>query len=121
MNEQPINNGFGVLLSQMRKGQSHDELSRRLAEVVQAVQETGKAGSISYTVKVKPATKGNGVAVIVEDDIKHKLPQGDRTSIFFATEDGQLSRNDPNQQELRFQSIQGEQQEAVETDQAQSV
>lgn len=91
---------FATFLMEHAKGRSHDELSAALRDLVLAVEETGKAGKLSYTVTVKPQPKVEG-AVLVGDDIKSTLPQLDRpASIFFATDAGDLVRNDPRQRSI---------------------
>lgn len=94
---------FAAFLCQHARGRSERELSDRLRELVEAVEETGKAGSISYTVTIKP--QGNADhAVLVSDQVKTKLPELDRpASIFFADERYRLVRSDPRQ--LSFESL----------------
>lgn len=92
---------FTDILSDIRNGDVIGELTEQLREVVQRVRETGKAGTLTLTLKVKNASKGAGGALILEDDIKVKLPMSDKgTTVLFATEDGQLQRNDPRQPRL---------------------
>jgi uncharacterized protein (UPF0218 family) len=88
---------FSMILLEINKGESHRELSEALAELVTAVQLTGKAGSISYTLKVQP--HANDSIVTVTDQITRKLPEPDRrTSIFFVDDKTRsLVRNDPHQ------------------------
>lgn len=91
---------FGTFLMEHARGRSHDELSERLRELVLAVEHTGKPGKLAYTVTVKPQDNADG-AVLVADQIKSTLPELDRPqSIFFATDTGDLVRNDPRQTSL---------------------
>lgn len=100
-------NSFMQLLQEHRGGNCLNELSNLLTEVVRGVRLTGKAGSIQLKVNVKPAGKGVG-AVTITDDITEKVPVFEAEATFrFATEDGQLVRNDPRQKELRFTSVPG--------------
>jgi hypothetical protein len=88
---------FATFLLETNKGRSHEELSRGMQELVAEVRRTGKPGSISYTVTIKPAT-GREDAVVVTDQIVRKVPKGERaTSMFFVTDDNDLVRNDPTQ------------------------
>lgn len=109
--EKPINNGFGILLQDLRKGQALDEVSEKMDELVRAVRETGKAGSLTLNIKVKPAGKGDGTTVLVEDDVKSKPPQHSREAIFFSTQKGRLTRDNPNQRTLKFEPMEGQAEE----------
>lgn len=91
---------FASFLLDINKGRSHAELSEALTELVAEVQRVGKAGSLSYTVKVEPQ-KGNETVVSVTDQIGRKFPQGERrTSMFFVDGNNNLVRSDPNQHSI---------------------
>ena len=91
---------FAAFLLEHRRGKSHAELSEALRDLVMAVEETRKAGTLTYTLKIKPQERTPG-AVMVADQIKCSLPEHERSeSIFFATEYGELIRNDPRQTAL---------------------
>ncbi|MGW5741552.1 hypothetical protein [Amycolatopsis sp. NPDC003861] len=91
---------FAAFLMEHRRGKSHAELSEALRDLVVAVEETRKAGTLTYTLKIKPQERTPG-AVMVADQIKCSLPEHERSeSIFFATESGELIRNDPRQTAL---------------------
>lgn len=95
---------FAAWLQEQRGGLTHAELGDALAEVVAAVVEHGKVGTLTYTVKIKPS--GDGVSVFVTDTITRKAPEGDRSAaLFFADEDGNLTRKDPRQQELPLREV----------------
>lgn len=97
MTDTPTARPFADWLREQAKGKSHDELSESLRRLVEAVQDTGKKGSIAYTVTVEPATKGAD-ALTVSDEIRVKIPEHARpASLFFADADSNLVRNDPNQ------------------------
>jgi hypothetical protein len=96
---------FSSFLMQQRGGGLHGELSDALREVVGAVQEHGKAGAIQVTINVKPGAKGTRT-LIVSDDVKTKIPRGERPSaMFFADERGNLSREDPAQTSMPFREV----------------
>lgn len=83
-------NGFVRLLSEHNKGRMVGELSGHLEEVVRAVRETGKSGEVKLTIKVK---KEGREAMSVMMEAAPKIPQEDReASLFFANEEGMLSR-----------------------------
>lgn len=91
---------FAAFLMEHRRGKSHAELSEALRDLVVAVEETRKVGRITYTLTIRPQERTPG-AVMVADQIKCSMPEHDRSeSIFFATESGELIRNDPRQTTL---------------------
>lgn len=91
---------FADFLRDVGKGACHDELSEKLNDLVTAVEETGKAGSITLTLTVKPMEKGNVNALLVSDAITVKKPTTPRKASVFFPDGGNLVRNDPNQPEL---------------------
>lgn len=88
---------FAAFLMDHARGRTHDELTAALRDVVLAVEETGKVGRITYTLTIRPQERVDG-AVVVSDDVKVNIPTLDRPqSVFFATQKGDLVRNDPRQ------------------------
>jgi hypothetical protein len=88
----------------MSGGRTHDELSQQLHELVAAVRDTGKKGSLTLTVTVARVKGATENTLTVTDDVKSKVPVHDRkVSVFFADADGNLTRNDPNQ--LTFEPL----------------
>ena len=91
---------FAAFLLDINKGQSNRELSEKLHDLIAKVQDTGKAGSLTYKVEVKPEA-GTDNLVIVTDQIAVKLPQGERRkSLFFVDADHNLVRDNPQQHSL---------------------
>ena len=87
---------FAAFLTE--QGRTHDELTETLHDLIAQVTETGKAGSITLTVKVEPDKKAEGVYRI-SDNVTTKIPQHDRPSrIYYRDKTGNLSRNDPKQE-----------------------
>lgn len=92
---------FADFLREQSKGALHEELSVGLHDLVEAVTATGRAGSITLTLKIKPATKGNTDSLLVAENVTVKAPTPDRgESIFFVDDNGNLSRRNPSQPEL---------------------
>ncbi|WP_232629132.1 hypothetical protein [Methylobacterium sp. Leaf118] len=84
-------------------GDAYDELTLQLGEVVQAVMQTGKAGSLNLSLKI--AANGPG-SVTITDEIKVKVPEAARPkTMFFATESGSLMRNNPRQHEMNLRDV----------------
>lgn len=89
---------FADFLAQ--QGRAHEELTEGLHEVIAAVKDTGKAGSVTLVIKVDPDKKASGIFRI-SDQVTIKTPQHDRgTRIYFADKAGNLTRSNPDQPEL---------------------
>ena len=87
---------FAEVLSEVNKGVVADEAATRLAELVAAVQETGRKGTLKVLIEVAPV-KGNDTIVQVSGSVDARPPKAPApTSFFYPDEDGNLSRNDPN-------------------------
>ena len=101
---------FQETIVQINNGAAVAELSDALAKVVASVRETGKSGSITLTLKVAPASKGNADVLLVESQVRTKLPEPDRgMTIFYATDTNLLVRNDPKQQMLPLRVVEFDQ------------
>jgi hypothetical protein len=101
---------FPETILQLNNGAAVAELSAALASVLAAVRESGKPGSIRFTVTVKPASKGVTNVVMVESQTKTKLPEPERgMTVFYLTDDNRLVRNDPRQQQLPLRVVEIEQ------------
>jgi hypothetical protein len=98
---------FAEWLQAQRGGALHLELGEKLHELTEAVQLHGKGGTLTLTVKLKPATKGRADGMlVVSDDVAVKKPVGDRPeALFFIDRTGNLTRHDPNQQELPLRAV----------------
>lgn len=73
-------------------------------ELVRSIVETGKAGSLTITLSIKPATRGG--AMVIRGDVKLKKPaEAPTETMMFATEDGELLVDDPKQMRLDLQVI----------------
>lgn len=90
---------FAAMLAQVRP-RTDVEAAETLRKVIEAVKATGKVGSITIRLDVKPAD-GLSDAVVVYDRIAQKVPEKTREgSMAFITKDGDLSRSDPSQMPL---------------------
>lgn len=88
------------ILREYRNGRAADVATRKMADLVRAVDETGKTGTLTITFKVKPE-KGGGSQKTIACDIKAKMPESDLPeAVFFSDEDGALHRADPTQREM---------------------
>jgi hypothetical protein len=95
---------FLDFLREHRGGVTHDELSDALQELVAAVTAEGKGGTLTFKIKVKPAGKSG--ALEVTDEVKVTAPAQTRSaSIFYASPENNLIREDPKQIKLDLRQI----------------
>lgn len=86
---------FNEFLRELGEGTTNSELSEALWDLLQRVQDTGKAGSVSLSLHVSFDGFGR---IQVKDEVRLKLPEYSRpTTSFFIDETGNASRRDPNQ------------------------
>lgn len=86
---------FVEWLATYKKGETDGELTHELRTLIEQVQETGKPGTITLTLRV--SRKGERQVNVIED-IKVKTPQHDRSeTIYFVDQHLNLQRNDPRQ------------------------
>lgn len=115
MSNDMASNAFAKTLADLRRGQTLVELSNELADLVQAVKETGKKGEICLKLRLTPSAGGE--AVVIEDAVTMKVPKMDRASTtFFTTEDNLLTRQDPRQMEMGLRAVDGGQQNEQEAE-----
>ena len=99
---------FADVLLELNHGDTHDELSIGLNELVQAVGLYGKPGSLTFTVKVRSAGRAGSGTVMITDEVKLKMPEGDREdSVFFVDRQGNLTRHPPGQERLPLREVPG--------------
>lgn len=83
-----------------------DTASDKLAELVAAVDQSGKPGKINLVITVKKATRGGAMHVSGTINLT-KPPEDAMECMLFATPDGNLVADDPNQQKLDLRSVAG--------------
>ena len=93
------------VLRDIRKGRPVEEATIALADVVRAVDETGKEGSVTIVLKVKPAKHGGPEKTLV-CEVKAKKPIAEiAPAVFFSDQDGDLHRVDPRQEEMPLNDV----------------
>ncbi|WP_018135422.1 hypothetical protein [Acaricomes phytoseiuli] len=82
------------------QARAHGELTDGLHDLIAAVEDTGKPGTLTLKIKVEPDKGGAGV-LRVSDTVTVTKPAHDRPRrIYYKDKAGNLSRTDPNQLEL---------------------
>lgn len=91
---------FTDILRDIRRGRAVDQATQALADVVRAVDLTGKPGTVTLTLTIKPE-KGGGSQKTIIASVKAKKPEADiPEAVFFSDPDGDLHRSDPSQSEM---------------------
>lgn len=95
---------FMDILREHRGGQTHELLTEKLQELVAAVTEEEKAGSLTLKITIKPMGKSDGleVAAQVTTNPPKETPG---VSIFFATPENNLEREDPRQRTMELRPV----------------
>lgn len=90
-----------------------DECSDLMAAVVRGVEETGKTGKLTMTLEVKKVGAAVSVLAKVTDKTPEPAPDAD---LFYATVEGNLSINNPNQRQLDLRPVEPAQKAVREND-----
>ncbi len=91
---------FAELMMLLDHGVAHAEASRALHDLVAAVRDAGKKGSMSIVLTVSPL-KGSDAQVVVGAQVTAKPPKSEpAAAVFFLDDTGNLVRNDPRQLEM---------------------
>lgn len=94
------------LLNDIGRGKLSRELTEALHELNKACLETGKKGQLQLRLTIEPDKDSPRALFRVSTDIQVKAPKlGVRPSLFYVTDDGNLSRSDPNQE--AFEPLRG--------------
>lgn len=85
-------------------GRFIDEASEKLAELIRAVNESGRTGKVELIIGVKKATRGG--AMHVTGKVKLTKPAEEpMEAMLFSDEEGRLLTEDPKQQKLDLRVV----------------
>lgn len=80
-----------------------DDAGERFADLVRAINATGKAGALTLKVFIKPSTAG---ANAVRGEVSIKKPKGlPAESLLWPTPEGNLLEDDPRQTKLELKPV----------------
>lgn len=102
---------FTKQLTELNEGSTHAALTNDLAELLRAVREQGKSGSLTLKLKVAPAIKTNGGyidKITMTCDVKLELPKPAQPADFFylsEDDDVETTRVHPRQSELPLRTV----------------
>lgn len=95
------NTPFSQQLQVLNRGAFDDEIGEALADLVKAVRQTGKAGTLTITIGVNKLNARDENALKLTPKCKVKIPElAPYENIMFSTADGDLLRDDPNQRKI---------------------
>ena len=98
-------------IAAMNDGEVINDIDDALRQATNAAFLTKKAAKVKIVLTIEPAGEGVGGTPLyrVVDDITCTLPKKKRnkTSVFFADDDGNLTRRNPRQEEMQLQTITG--------------
>lgn len=100
---------FAAVLTDLAAGKVHARLTEQIADLTAAVAATGRKGTLTIQLEVKPVKTGqtNGPLQVTAKSVL-KAPEGDDAApvtIFFADDAGNLTRDDPNQPMLPLRGL----------------
>jgi hypothetical protein len=99
-----LRRAFSDLLEAHRNGDAQLDASEALTKLIAEVRDTCRAGEISVKIKFQPSNGGKILAVTDEIVVKH--PKKDKEAdIWFSTQDGGLSKNNPEQMRLPLREV----------------
>jgi hypothetical protein len=111
------NTPFNQHLVHLNRGALNDELTETLANVVKAVRETGKQGSLTLQLKISMLNKRDEDTIKITPTVKNSTPELDRgETIMWSTYDGDLLRTDPDQMNLDLRVIDDKKESAIQLD-----
>lgn len=100
---------FNLFLQDLNDGQTHAGLTGDLNELLQAVQSTGRTGSMTLKIKIASASKGGNEVdkITIMADRKLELPKPEQPQDFFwLTDEAEPTRQHPRQHSLDLRDAQ---------------
>lgn len=90
-------------LRQLDGGAFLDVAGEKLAQLVKAIEDTGKNGKLTLTLELK---RVGGGAIQITPSVKTSTPEAKpETTLLWATVEGNLTADNPNQQKLDLRSV----------------
>lgn len=97
---------FTDVINEIRSGKLNDRAGELLNELVLAVAETNKPGTFTLKFTVKPDKEADGNQITIEPTLDIKTPRADLSgSVFFFDAEGNLTRTDPRQSEMKLSQV----------------
>ena len=100
---------FSLFLAELNDGSTHSGLTADLMELLQAVKNTGRTGSMTLKIKIASASKGGNEVdkITIVADRKLELPKPEQPQDFFwLTDEAEPTRQHPRQHALDLRDAQ---------------
>jgi hypothetical protein len=97
---------FTTTINGLSGGRVETELSMKLKELIEAVRDTGKKGSITLKLTVEQ-NKKNEKLIEISDEVTAKIPQPRRNASSFVLHEDQLILLEDTQLKLNLRQIEG--------------
>ncbi|WP_169294637.1 hypothetical protein [Advenella sp. EE-W14] len=95
---------FEQTIQRIRSGMLCLEATEQLAQVVKAVEETGKPGELNIKITIKRL--GRSGALDISDKVTSKVPKEQPiTTMMFVSPEGNLLTEDPRQSKLDLKTV----------------
>lgn len=85
---------FAAWVTGFAKGKTNTDLTQEMTQIVRRVDETGKPGTLTLALTIAPIA-GVPSGISVKARVNSKPPREDPVAVFFATQSGALTRDDP--------------------------
>ncbi|MDX3074592.1 hypothetical protein [Streptomyces sp. MI02-7b] len=98
---------FAAFLVGHLGGRSHEQISAEMHDLLAAVAEHGRKGSLTITIAVEPPkghVDGGPLAIAVESALKAPKAVAP-PAIYFVDRDGNATRNDPRQMSFDIRDV----------------
>lgn len=82
-----------------------DTASDKLAELVSAVDQSGKSGKLDLSITIKKATRGGAMHISGTVKLSKPATEEPMECMLFATPEGNLVPDDPKQKKLDLRSV----------------
>lgn len=93
---------FVEIISDLDDGRVVEELTHQLREVVRAARVSEKKGSVTLKIDIEP----DGRQFIINASVKPTIPTPTPgMTMFFASDDGDLIKEDPKQEKLKHVDV----------------
>jgi hypothetical protein len=96
----PVIRPFADTLAQIQNGRLAAAAAEGLHELLEAVEDTGKGGSVTVTLQVAPLSKGDVRMLTVGGAVAVKAPKIEPAKSVLYLHKGNLQRDDPQKETL---------------------
>lgn len=97
---------FNLAIARMRGGVINQDLTDKMEEVIKAVRETGKQGTVTLTLKIKKLSAADEDRLVISPIVASNVPQEALPDeIVWSTADGDMLLENPTQTALDLAEV----------------